>query len=169
MYLAQYPIYTYDTLVLLEEALIQFHENKSIFVDMGINDSFNLPKLYFAKHYIDPVKLFGTTNNYNTEYMESLHIDLAKHAYAATNYKDEFTQMTIWLERKEKVHCHEQYIQWRQVAHLLLCKMCGQLLVWNWIGLYQQQSSLIHVQQLWIALNWITVRNISRLLCVVIL
>ena len=114
MYLAQYSIHTDDTLVLLEEALDRFHENKSIFVDMGIRDSFNLPKLHFAKHYMDLVKLFGTTNNYNTEYTKRLHIDLAKHAYAATNYKDEFTQMTIWLERKEKVHRHEQYIQWRQ-------------------------------------------------------
>ena len=114
VYLAQYPIHTDDTLVLLEEALDRFHENKSIFVDMGIRDSFNLPKLHFAKHYVDLVKLFGTTDNYNTEYTERLHIDLAKHAYAATNYKDEFTQMTIWLERKEKVHRHEQYIQWRQ-------------------------------------------------------
>ena len=114
VYLAQYSIHTDDTLVLLEEALDRFHENKSIFVDMGIRDSFNLPKLHFAKHYMDLVKLFGTTNNYNTEYTKRLHIYLAKHAYAATNYKDEFTQMTIWLERKEKVHRHEQYIQWRQ-------------------------------------------------------
>jgi hypothetical protein len=102
VYLAQYPIHTDDTLLLLEDALDRFHQNKSIFVDMGICDSFNLPKLHFAKHYVELVKLFGTTDNYNTEYTERLHIDLAKHAYAATNYKDEFTQMTIWLERKEK-------------------------------------------------------------------
>ena len=103
-----------STPVLLEDALDQFHENKSIFVDLGIHDSFNLPKLYFAKHYVELIKLFGTTDNYNTEYTERLHIDLAKHAFAATNYKDKFTQMTIWLERKEKMHRHEQYNQWRQ-------------------------------------------------------
>jgi Plavaka transposase len=114
VFIAQYPIHTDDTLVLLEDALDRFHENKSIFVDLGIRDSFNLPKLHFAKHYVEVIKLFGTTDNYNTEYTERLHIDLAKHAFAATNYKDEFTQMTIWLERKEKVHRHEQYIRWRQ-------------------------------------------------------
>jgi hypothetical protein len=111
VYIAQYPIHTDDTLVLLEDALNRFHENKSIFVELGIRDLFNLSKLHFAKHYLELIKLFSTTDNNNTEYTERLHIDLAKHAYTATNYKDEFTQMTIWLERKEKVHCHEQYIQ----------------------------------------------------------
>lgn len=122
IYLAQYPIHTDDTLVLLEDALDQFHENKSIFVDLGVCDSFNLPKLHFASHYVEKIKLFSTTDNYNTEYTERIHIDLTKHAYAATNYKDKFTQMTIWLERKEKVHHHEQYIQWRQNGLLLIAQ-----------------------------------------------
>ncbi|KAJ7712786.1 hypothetical protein B0H14DRAFT_3902164 [Mycena olivaceomarginata] len=39
---------------------------------------------------------------FNTEYTEHLHIDLAKDAYRSTNFKDEFPQMTLWLERKEK-------------------------------------------------------------------
>lgn len=59
------------------------------------------------------VKLFGTTNNCNTEYTERLHIDLAKDAYRSTNFKDEFPQMTLRQERKEKIYCHEKYIRWR--------------------------------------------------------
>jgi hypothetical protein len=47
-------------------------------------------------------KLFGASDNYNTEYTERLHIDLAKDAYRSTNFKDTFPQMTLWLERKEK-------------------------------------------------------------------
>ena len=43
--------------------------------------------------------------------MERLHIDLAKDAYAATNYKDEFMQMTIWLEHKKQILHHHQYIE----------------------------------------------------------
>lgn len=54
-----------------------------------------------------------TADNYNTEYTERLHIDLAKDAYRSTNFKDEFPQMTLWLERKEKIFRHEKYIQWR--------------------------------------------------------
>ena len=113
IYLAQYPVHTDKTLALLEDALNHFHDNKDIFVDLGIRDAFNIPKLHFARHYVDNIKLYGTLDNYNTEYTERLHIDLAKDAYAATNHKDEFTQMAIWLERKEKILRHRQYIDWR--------------------------------------------------------
>ena len=112
-FLAQYPVHTSETLELLEGALSQFHEYKSIFVDLGIRRHFNLPKLHFASHYVDLIKLYGTTDNFNTEYTERLHIDFAKDAYAATNHKDEFTQMAIWLERKEKIHRHNYLVQCR--------------------------------------------------------
>jgi len=39
-----------------------------------------------------------------------------KDAYAAMNRKDEFGQMTVWLERKEKILRHAQYVNW----HILL-------------------------------------------------
>ncbi|KAJ6549962.1 hypothetical protein B0H19DRAFT_1073857 [Mycena capillaripes] len=112
VYLAQYPMHTSETLALLSDALQRFHNNKSIFVALGVRDDFNLPKLHYCHHYILYIKGFGTTDNYNTEYTERLHIDLAKDAYRSTNFKDEFPQMTLWLERK-KIHRHEKYIQWR--------------------------------------------------------
>ncbi|KAG1838882.1 hypothetical protein F4604DRAFT_1941109 [Suillus subluteus] len=113
LYLAQYPCHSSETLLLLGEALTLFHDNKEIFVDLGIRNNFNLPKLHAAHHYVSMIWTFGTTDNYNTEYMEQLHIDLAKDAYRATNHKDEFTQMMQWLEWKEKILHHEQYIKWR--------------------------------------------------------
>jgi hypothetical protein len=72
----------------------------------------NIPKLHSLQHYIAVIKLYGTMDNYNTEYTERLHIDLAKDAYHATNCKDEYSQMTIWLERKEKILRHDKFIQW---------------------------------------------------------
>ena len=102
-----------ETLQLLEDSLRPFHDNKSIFVDLDIRDAFNIPKLHSARHYVEYIKLYGTLDNFNTEYSERLHIDLAKDAYAATNHKDEFTLMTIWLERKEKILRHCQYVEWR--------------------------------------------------------
>ncbi|KAJ6580141.1 hypothetical protein DFH09DRAFT_912800 [Mycena vulgaris] len=113
VYQAQYPMHTTETLAHLANSLERFHENKSIFVDLGVRNDFNLPKLHYCKHYIMYIKLFGTTDNYNTEYTERLHIDLAKDAFRSTNFKDEFPQMTLWLERKEKIFRHEKYIQWR--------------------------------------------------------
>ncbi|KAJ7451993.1 hypothetical protein FB451DRAFT_1524612 [Mycena latifolia] len=91
----QYPMHTSETLS---------HVGDGIFVDLGLHNCAHYP-MYF--------KLFGSADNYNTEYTERLHIDLAKDAYRSTNFKDEFPQMTLWLERKEKIFRHEKYIQWR--------------------------------------------------------
>ncbi|KAK7013921.1 hypothetical protein R3P38DRAFT_2546004, partial [Favolaschia claudopus] len=74
---------------------------------------FNIPKFHSCIHYPMYIQLFGTTDNYNTEYTERLHIDLAKDAYRSTNFKDTFPQMTLWLERKKKILRHEKFVQWR--------------------------------------------------------
>lgn len=114
LYLAQYPCHTSHTILQLQERLAAFHDNKEIFVDIGVRKQFNLPKLHSLSHYASSIKLFGTTDNYNTEQTERLHIDFTKDAYRATNRKDEYPQMTMWLERREKVKRHAASINWRQ-------------------------------------------------------
>lgn len=103
LYLAQFPSHTTDTLHRLQESLARFHENKAVFVDLGTRKGFNIPKLHSLLHYFSSIMLFGTTDNYNTEQTERLHIDFAKDAYRATNHKNEYMQMTAWLECREKV------------------------------------------------------------------
>jgi hypothetical protein len=68
-------------------------------------------------HYASSIRLFGITDNYNTEQSERLHIDFAKDAYRATNHKDEYYQMTRWLERREKVQLHAATINHRRQEH----------------------------------------------------
>ncbi|KAI0323362.1 hypothetical protein GY45DRAFT_1264699, partial [Cubamyces sp. BRFM 1775] len=113
LFLAQYPAHSSETLELLQDALRRFHANKAIFVDLGIRLHFKLPKLHSLEHYLLSILMFGTTDNYDTQYTERLHIDFAKDAYRATNKKDELPQMTTWLERREKVLRHEVFIKWR--------------------------------------------------------
>jgi Plavaka transposase len=103
LYLAQYGSHTSDTISELQDCLTRFHDNKDVFLDLGIWKNFCLPKLHSMTHYASSIRLFGTTDNYNTEQSERLHIDLAKDAYRATNRKDEYSQMTQWLERREKI------------------------------------------------------------------
>ncbi|KAJ7919735.1 hypothetical protein B0H13DRAFT_1868316 [Mycena leptocephala] len=59
VYLAQYPMHTTETLDLLEDARQRFHENKTIFVELGVREDFNLPKLHSWDHYSMNIKLFG--------------------------------------------------------------------------------------------------------------
>ena len=69
--------------------------------------------LCHLKHYMDFIKLYGTTDNYSTEYTECLHIDFTKDAYHTRNKQDEYPQMTMWLKHEEKSWDHAIYIQWR--------------------------------------------------------
>ncbi|KAI9436431.1 hypothetical protein H4582DRAFT_2112092 [Lactarius indigo] len=117
IYLAQFLSHTAQTLQRLEDSLATFHQNKDIFVDVGIRENFNIPKLHSLLHYGHSITLFGTTDNYNTEQTERLHIDFTKDAYRATNRKDEYPQMTAWVERREKVQAHITYVEWRQRNH----------------------------------------------------
>jgi hypothetical protein len=114
LYLAQLPSQTHDTVSRLERSLVTFHENKDIFMDLGVRRHFNIPKFHSLLHYSSSILLFGTTDNYNTEQTERLHIDFTKDAYRATNHKDEYNQMTTWLERREKLQQHSMFIKWRQ-------------------------------------------------------
>lgn len=113
VYISQFPEASEKTLDQLQDALDRFHDNKDVFVDLGAREHFNFPKMHALQHYIDSIKLFGTADNFNTAYSERLHIDYAKDAYRATNRKDEYPQMTLWLQRREQILAHSVYIRWR--------------------------------------------------------
>lgn len=114
LYLAQYQCHTSDTINQLQDCLSTFHHNKVVFCDLGVRKHFNIPKFHSLIHYTSSIKLFGTTDNYDTEQSERLHIDFTKDAYRATNRKDEYSQMTLWLERREKIQLHSASINQRQ-------------------------------------------------------
>ncbi|KAJ8584577.1 hypothetical protein M405DRAFT_746773 [Rhizopogon salebrosus TDB-379] len=62
-------------------------------------------------HYVQAIRDFGTTDNYNTEMFECFHIDCAKEAWQASNFCDEFPQMVQCLARQEKAALFESYLQ----------------------------------------------------------
>lgn len=110
IYLARYPIHTSETLAQIDNTLQAFHDNCDIFISLGIHIHFNIPKLHNIGHYLELIELFGTANNFNTKYTECLHIDMEKEGYILTNFKDEFPQMTLWLDHKKWMMQHQKYI-----------------------------------------------------------
>ncbi|EPS92724.1 hypothetical protein FOMPIDRAFT_1137398, partial [Fomitopsis schrenkii] len=98
-----------DTLAYLEKALETFHANKEVLIKLGIREDFNIPKIHSLLHYKQAIRLFGTTDNYNTEMFERLHIEFAKDAWRATNHRDEFPQMVRWITRNEKMALYEAF------------------------------------------------------------
>jgi hypothetical protein len=103
LFLAQYECHTTHILSCLNDSLSAFHNSKDVFIDLGVREQFNLPKLHSLIHYVSLIWLFSTTDNYNTEQSEHLHIEFTKDAYCMTNHKDEYPQMTQWLECCKKI------------------------------------------------------------------
>jgi hypothetical protein len=110
IYLAQYTTHDSITLGYLQDTLNQFHQYRNYFLEIGVREDFNIPKFHSLLHYIDSIKVFGTTDNYNTEMFERLHIDFAKEGWRASNHRDAFPQMISWLSRQEKIASFEVYL-----------------------------------------------------------
>jgi hypothetical protein len=113
IYLSQYSTHDDITLGYLDSALEAWHENKDYFISTQVRADLNIPKFHSLHHYVSSIKLLGTTDNYNTEMFERLHIDFAKRGWRASNHRDEFPQMIRWLGRQEKVASFQSYIDWR--------------------------------------------------------
>lgn len=67
LFMVQYPIHSAETLDALDSALSAFHDDKDIFITLGVRTGFNIPKLHSLQRYVRCIKLFGTTDKYNTE------------------------------------------------------------------------------------------------------
>jgi hypothetical protein len=114
VYIAQYASHDDKTLKYLEDALDLFHAHKHILTDpdlVNVREHLNIPKFHAMVHYAQAIRDFGTTDNYNTEMFERFHIDCAKEAWRASNFRDELPQMVQWLARQEKVAMFETYLE----------------------------------------------------------
>ena len=110
LYLAQYKAHDDDTLAYMGEALQTWHKNKHLIIDLGLHPTLNIPKFHSLLHYVQSIKFFGTTDNYNTEMFERFHIDFAKEGWRASNHRDAFPQMIKWLTRREKISQFDNYL-----------------------------------------------------------
>ena len=112
IYLAQYHVHSDTTLRRMRDALRDFHRNKVIFIELGIREHFNIPKLHALLHYLEAISSLGCLDGLNTETSERLHIDYAKKAYRASSRNEYTVQMTTWLQRQEALVRQDSYLSW---------------------------------------------------------
>ncbi|KAJ3754466.1 hypothetical protein EV360DRAFT_86807 [Lentinula raphanica] len=110
--LAQYPSHDKHTLQYMTNELNTWHTYKDYFVEKEARAHFKIPKFHSLLHYVDSIKWLGTTDNYNTEAFERLHIDLTKEGWHASNKRDYFPQMLSFISRQEKVLSFDFYKSW---------------------------------------------------------
>ncbi|KAJ3710810.1 hypothetical protein C8R42DRAFT_596614 [Lentinula raphanica] len=112
IYLAQYTTHDEDTLSYMTDSLNLWHTKKASFIDLSVHEDLNIPKFHSLQHYVEMIRFFGCTDNYNTEMFKRLHIDFAKKGWRASNKRDEFPQMTKWLARQENVQSFNKELSW---------------------------------------------------------
>ncbi|KAG1724981.1 hypothetical protein EDB19DRAFT_1897836 [Suillus lakei] len=112
IYYAQYQSHTDTTLAQMQDTLDEFHANKPIFVELGLRQHFNIPKVHSMCHYVQSIRSLGSADGFNSESPKRLHIDYAKDAYQASSKVDYIAQMTHWLELQEAVFRHSVYLDW---------------------------------------------------------
>jgi hypothetical protein len=118
IYLSQYTTHDDGTLDTLRNALKAWHQNRDFFISATVRKDFNIPKFHSLLHYVESIEYFGTTDNYNTEIFERLHIDFAKNGWRASNRRDEFPQMITWLGRQEKISSFSGYLAWLESSRI---------------------------------------------------
>ena len=96
----------------MDTALQLFHQHKNIFIDLGICDDFNIPKVHSMLHYTTLIHLFGSADGFNTKLPEQLHIDFAKKPYRSSNKQDYIYQMTTWLHHQDAIFLKDSYLTW---------------------------------------------------------
>ena len=114
IYCARFEAQSGPTLRFLEDALEDLHTNKDIFIELGLREHFNIPKVHSMSHYVESIKKLGAADGYDTNIFERLHIDVAKDAYDASNKKDALKQMARWLERRDSLHRFHCFLQWAE-------------------------------------------------------
>ncbi|KAH9005670.1 hypothetical protein EDB84DRAFT_1232977, partial [Lactarius hengduanensis] len=66
------------TLTELKDALAQFNEYRTIFLEEGIREDFSLPRQHSMHHYPNMIRLFGAPNGLCLSITEAKHIVVSK-------------------------------------------------------------------------------------------
>ncbi|KAG2359195.1 hypothetical protein BDR07DRAFT_1415691, partial [Suillus spraguei] len=89
-----------------------FTPTRTSFKSLKFTITLILAKLHQISHFVKSITLFGSTDGFNIELPECLHIDFAKDAYHASNKCDYEEQMALWLQWQEAIFLRSSYLDW---------------------------------------------------------
>ncbi|KAG9075856.1 hypothetical protein FS749_012433, partial [Ceratobasidium sp. UAMH 11750] len=118
VYLSQLPIHTERSLAAYRQAYTDLMEHRWGWVKnetrrgkKKVINHFNIPKMHVMRHLDDHVRMKGSPDNFSTETMEHLHVDV-KEAYQASNRREWKRQTIRWLTRRERMRDFEEWMRW---------------------------------------------------------
>ncbi|KAG9121596.1 hypothetical protein FRC07_002390 [Ceratobasidium sp. 392] len=131
IYLAQLPTQSDRTLEAYRVAyneLMEYRwgwvENETRRGKHGVIPHFNIPKMHVIRHNDEHVRRKGSADNWTTETMEHLHIDV-KDAYRASNHREWKEQTTRWFNRRERILGFEAWRLWCQARKVGIVNSCS--------------------------------------------
>ena len=108
--MAHYPLVSETDLETMEKHLSSFHSYKEVFIQngtRGTKNHFQIPKLHALLHYLKNSYQLGIPDNFSTETPESLHIQMCKEPYKASNCRDFDCQILNYLDVQDCLMlCH---------------------------------------------------------------
>ncbi|KZT55024.1 hypothetical protein CALCODRAFT_437726, partial [Calocera cornea HHB12733] len=121
-YTASLETHSEKTVVLLRQALLQFHANKESFSLPGENP-FRIPKLHSLVHYPRAILEGGTLDNWDTQTTEGLHRPFAKLPFRESSGRENTSmqEMTAWVLRHEKIAAFDALLRWKHGMRTLSC------------------------------------------------
>src|SRR5258708_271984 len=126
VYMAQYPLLSDLNLSKMKDLLSSFNRSKEVFISNGSQElcHFHIPKskLHALQHFIHDVHSGGTPENCSTKTPESLHIQMCKDPYEASNCHNYDKQILSYLNIQDHLSMHSAYEDYRERKRIEVSK-----------------------------------------------
>lgn len=87
----------------IDDAVNRFHQERHIFIELGIRDNFLLPRQHAIVHYRLMIQLFGAPNGLCSSITESKHIKAVKQPYRRSSRNNPLGEMILTNQRNDKL------------------------------------------------------------------
>ena len=110
-YIARRNVIDTQSLKALQDALLRFHQYRTIFKDCGVRtEGFNLPHQHFLIHYPALIRSFGAPNGLCSSITESKHIKAVKQPWRRSSHYKALGQMLLTNEQLDKIaRCRAEF------------------------------------------------------------
>lgn len=102
-YLARHNVHDTQSLIALQDALDRYHRHRTIFLQCGVRQNFNLPRQHSLKHYLALICKFGAPNGICSSITENKHIKAVKKPWRRSSRFKALGQMLLTNQRIDKL------------------------------------------------------------------
>jgi hypothetical protein len=123
-YIARRDAITEDDLSQLQDAVMQFHEYRKIFITTGVRSDFLLPRQHSMVHYHSLIQQFGAPNGLCLSITELKHIRAVKEPWRRSNRNEALGQMLVTNQRLDQLAAaHTDFANWGMLSGTCLSEV----------------------------------------------